>query len=220
MNFNRTHLLCGLISLQFILLACSSHHEEQGEKPQTFQMPEITTDLAIPSKLWEKISPGEMQAGIVLFAPVSVVLTEKNKGVLKDSSKKVFHFPKGGGELDLAQFINDERRGTFYLNFEFAGFSNIETPKVFFLGQTKKQKIENEILGLGCRTFVEISHALLMQQGKPGLAFNTTDSRHVIAMGGTFIFSFEKDKHIHVAQITFKDSSKENFFCERKLAGQ
>lgn len=207
-----------LLLIGLIMSGCFGDHEDSAEHAEKITMAEAASDLSVPAELWAKISPGPLKANTAAFMPIKLILKEKTKGVLT-SPVIEFEFPKGGGEVDIGKYINTQTRGTFYVKFDFDGFKSPETLKAFFLSQTRKQKLDQEVIGLGCKTFADLTENLIKLNGKDGMAMNTTDGRHTIALGGTFFFSYEEKKQTLVTQVTIKDSSRPTFFCPREKEG-
>jgi hypothetical protein len=167
-------------------------------------------EIKVPISLWNLLS--EEARPTLIFVPVAVILTEKNPGVLKQSPVKIV-FPRGGGAVDLAQFINN-KQGSFYVKFEFEQDSPKEAQGfIFFVSQARKRKIDGEVFGSGCKKFMDIHKGLALASKSQGILVNTTRSRHLSVLGGNFIFASVLRKEIRLAQVSFKDSSHPEYFC-------
>ena len=85
---------------------------------------------------------GELVTASFTYAPLFVLLKEKNRGVLKESEYRL-ELPDGGGQIDLAKYVTG-KIGSFYVDFEFEGQeSQAKDQKILFYSRTKKRKIED-----------------------------------------------------------------------------
>lgn len=165
-------------------------------------------DVRIPRAVWKEL--GEISGkNVITFANIKVKLIEKTAGVLTDPEIE-FHFPKGGGNIDLSQYVKSQPVGTFSVFFEFEEPPAGEKGKVFFIPQAKKRKIEGEVWGSGCNKYLDLKKYVLGEVQKKGIEVNTTDQRHLAVIGGTFFFAND----LSVSQITFRDSTQASLFCE------
>ena len=150
--------------------------------------------------------------GQIIFVPAKLTLTAKNEGVLKNP-KTVIHFPRGGGTVDLSDWTTGES-GTYYMKFEMEEVEKPEEAKAFFLSQTRKRKIENEIIGMGCNKYVEFGEKYFNAMGEKGLAVNTTRNRHISVTGGRWFLVAKQTGKVYVSQITIADATQKDLFCE------
>ncbi len=157
-------------------------------------------------------APDHSKNGQIIFVPAKLTLTAKNEGVLKNA-KTVIHFPRGGGTVDLSDWTTGEN-GTYYMKFEMEEVEQPEEVKTFFLSQTRKRKIENEIIGMGCNKYVEFGEKYFNAMGEKGLAVNTTRNRDVSVTGGRWFFVAKQTGKVYVSQITIADATKKDLFCE------
>lgn len=148
----------------------------------------------------------------MVFSEVSVILAQKNPGIIKGEVVKI-ELPKGGGNIDLSQFVTG-KKGSFYVGFDFPQFEGASAKKIVFVSGTKKRKIGGQIFGSGCNQYFDISDKFLKEMKGEGLKVNTTQERYLSVMGGTFLFSAKKDNEVHLAQVTFKNSLFPSLFCE------
>lgn len=150
--------------------------------------------------------------GGALFAPVDVILKEKNKGVLSNPEIHI-RLPRGGGEIDLSRFMGSTA-GSFFVNFEFPENEEGSAPRVWFVSRARKRRIDREIWGAGCNKYFEITSGLAkMIKKEGGLKANTTRQRHLSVLGGTFLFNFKKDSQSYLTQVTFIDANSKQLFC-------
>lgn len=182
--------------------------ESEPELP-VLRIPESVHDITLPSNLWEMISGRQLLVGSVTFFPISMEVEEKTKGVLKQPAFRV-QFPKGGGNFDLHQMVRPVR-GTFFVRFpKELGEAGA---KVFFVSRSPEIEIQGRKVGGGCHRFFEVTKGVWSASQGQGLAFNTSEDRHVLALGGSFVFVIAKGAQVEVAQVTFFDSQKKQWTC-------
>lgn len=215
--------------------ACTKDPGFRVENYKEIKFEDVATDVKVPSKVWDFLEfkapggahaeheekkeegHGEKEGAVgatkeINFSEVNVFLVEKNSGLVRGTAVKI-ELPKGGGEIDLAQFITDEK-GSFYVGFEFPEFTESTEQKVLFLSHTRKRRIDDKVLGAGCNQILDITTSFMKAMTKEGLKVNTTRERYTTVLGGTFFFSAKKAGSIYIAQVTFKDSKHQNLFCE------
>lgn len=215
------------LSLALILSGCSKAPEI---KYKEIKVEDVAEDLRVPAKIWDLLEFKEVDtheetkaakekkegtitsAKEINFAEVNVFLTEKNSGIVKEEALKIA-LPQGGGEVDLAQFIS-EQKGSFYVSFEFPEFKDSTAQKVLFLSKARKRRIDDKVIGAGCNQFFDITSAFMKAMKGEGLKVNTTRERYTTVLGGTFFFTAQKAGSTYIAQVTFKDSKHPNLFCE------
>lgn len=210
----------------FIFGACTNDHGYHVGKAQEVKISEFTDDITIPSKAWDLLefkSPEAASSGghpaepaaankNLVFAEITVILVQKNPGIIKGEAVKI-SLPKGGGNIDLSHFVS-EKKGTFYVGFEFPQFENATAKKIVFISGTKKRKIGGQIFGAGCNQYFDISDKFLKEMKGEGIKVNTTQERYLSVLGGTFLFAAKKDNETHMAQVTFKNSQFPYLFCK------
>lgn len=148
----------------------------------------------------------------IVFAEVSVILKEKNPGVVKGGEIKI-KFPRGGGEVNLADYIT-ETPGSFYVSFEYPDFTGSTQQKVIFVSKARKRRIDNQIYGAGCNQYFDITKSFAKAMLTEGIKVNTVRERYTSVLGGHFLFSALKDGSQYMAQVTFRDSEHNHLFCE------
>lgn len=223
------HLLFGLT----FILACSKNHDLSGEHAVTpvQKIREQGSDFLIPSQAWNLLlqssedlvklegkkkseEEGELITASFAYAPLFVLLKEKNRGVLKESEYRL-ELPDGGGQIDLAKYVT-RQVGSFYVDFEFEGQeSQAKEQKVLFYSRTKKRKIGNDFVGTGCLKLLDLSSSFSAAK-REVIKVNTTRSFHATVLGGHFLFSWLKDGVRKVARVSFVDSEQPQLFCEKE----
>lgn len=192
---------------------------ESPEETQVRVVDDTPGDFKIPVALWEDIEAqpkhgDEMveNKSSIIFAPLRVFLIEKNAGVLVKPRVQV-DFPRGGGVLDLSEFTTAVE-GSFYFGLEIPGIAGLTNLRVFYLSEARKRKIDGEIYGAGCQTYMDISARLNQEMLKEGLKVNTVRNRHTSVLAGNFILTAQKDKRTLVTQVHIVDSKNSNLLCE------
>lgn len=197
-------MLIKAISILLGLLLLSGH---QFAFAKTIEMTEWGADVKIPQKIWDQFGNvgGKEQMS---FSAIQVRLVEKNPGVLIDP-EVVIKFPRGGGEIDLAQVVKDQA-GTFRVYFDLEEVASDDKMKAYFISQARKRKIDGEVWGAGCNKYMDIKKFILGAGKDHGIEVNTSRSRHDSVLGGTFFFA----SGTQITQITFKDSKQAHLFCD------
>jgi hypothetical protein len=190
-----------------LLLLALSVFISQFALAKDFVFSETPNDFKIPAELWKKI---DETAGkdTLTYVPIKVKLVEKNPDVLVDSEVN-YQFPKGGGEIDLSQVIKDQQQGTFRVSFDLSGFENSENVQVFYVSKARKRRLQDELWGVGCNKYMDVTSFVKKKMTKDGLEVNTTKLRHLTVLGGHFIFVLKNQ----ITQVTFTDSTHPDYFC-------
>ncbi|MBL7542278.1 MAG: hypothetical protein JNL11_00610 [Bdellovibrionaceae bacterium] len=228
------------ILVPFVLMSLSGfvYASEHAAVPETdkstvsgpvVEIRDIPTDFKIPTELWDKLMAGEGAAVtggghggdkdkdkkddvLIVWVPMEVSFLAKRPNILIHEWVQ-YKFPRGGGSLDLAKVTSGDK-GTFYLNFNMAEFTNRPAVKVYFLSNAKKRRVDGEIYGAGCNTYFDVTSAIQKAVSGEGIRFNITDNRHISTLSGHFIFvQIEKDK-VYLSQIEFSDSKNRDYLCK------
>lgn len=174
---------------------------------RTYELTESGADIKVPAEIWKKINIIEGR-DTMTYASVQVRLIEKTPGVLVDP-EVIIKFPRGGGRIDLSKFVRDVQ-GTFKVFFDLEGLEDEDKVNVFFISGARKRKIDGSIWGAGCNKYMDIKSFILGDGKAKGIEVNTTRSRHLSVLGGSFFFSVRNQ----VTQVTFTDSEQPHLFCE------
>jgi hypothetical protein len=195
-------------------------HEEAKPEPiveepvddgdmKIYKLDETGSDVRVPIKIWTEIlGEGKLKADDISFTNIRVRFKEKNPGVLIDP-EFIVELPRGGGEIDLFRFVKD-RPGTFKIFFDVRNMAHAKKAKVFYVSKARKRKLDDQVWGVGCKKFLDVTDFVLKKSAKDGIEVNTTRSRHLSVLMGHFIFAADK----RMAQVTFKDSSQPNLNCD------
>jgi hypothetical protein len=193
----------------------SAHEGEPGDDRNLRRITETPDEIQVPSKIWDLLFKDSKAQ--LTFVPMQLELIEKNPGVLLEP-KMQFAFPRGGGAIDLSRVLG-KRQGSFYVRFKFETDLSSDTRKVFFVSQARQRRLEGELVGSGCRKFMEIQAGLERADKHGGLLVNTTRFRHLSVIGGSFVFAVNSSsgsqKEVRVSQVSFTDSRHSEYFCNR-----
>ncbi len=189
---------------------------------------ELAEDVIITDKVWDLIQGKESGAAVadsndshgkkaatptkpkITLASTDVLLVEKNENILSDRALQI-KFPQGGGSLDFSRYVTT-KKGTFYLSFKFSD-ENFQPQKIIFVNRVIPRAMGSEKWGMGCHFAVDITDKFLKENGTRGIELNTSDLRYLNVVGGTFIFSAQKENNLYVSQITFSDSRYKSLDC-------
>jgi hypothetical protein len=209
-----------------ILLAfgCTKKVERKGYHSRT--MATVTAGVELPVSLWSKLEevPGPPKDAAAKeemtptdFIGLKVYLTEKNPGILGGENHELI-YGDGGGELDLADFAQP-KSGSFYFAvepvLEIKNDDKSAPPKVFYLSNAVKRKLNLEYVGAGCNTYHDVTSLMLEAAKSNGILVNTTAGRHVSTLAGTYFFAIPQAGHLYLAHLTVKDSRFRSLHCRR-----
>lgn len=205
-----------------VVVGCSKNHSSHHVDPVLYQVEDYAADIQIPSKAWDILEykseediNGTIKTNVNLnFSEITVKIVESTPGVIKNKSVEI-KLPKGGGEIDLADYVLDEQ-GSFLVSFDYELFNDSLDQKILFVSNAKKRKIDNKIWGSGCRHFFDITRQM---KGKE-IKVNTTRGRYVSVLGGHFLFSSLKGSRIYVSRVSFTDSRYKTLFCDKEHYGK
>lgn len=215
------HVVQAVSIWMFLLLgACTKEPGFRVSDYQEIKFEDVPEDVKVPTKAWDLLefkttAPGVTSLGKnLIFSELTVYLVEKNAGVVEGEAVKI-QLPRGGGTIDLSRFITD-RRGTFYVGFEFPEFAEATSQKVLFMSKARKRRIGSEVFGAGCNQYFDITTEFFKKMKAEGLKVNTTQDRYLSVLGGSFLFAAEKGSDVHLAQVRFTNSQQPQFFCEER----
>jgi hypothetical protein len=174
---------------------------------KTFELNENGPDIKVPIAIWNLFGNVEGK-DTISFSAIKVRLVEKTSGVLVDPEVEI-QLPRGGGTIDLSQFVRNQQ-GTFSVFFDLDEMNDEKQLQAFFVSHARKRKIDGEVWGAGCHTYLDIKKFVLGDAKKTGIVVNTTRNRHDSVLGGTFFFSMGHQ----VTQVTFTDSQQSQLFCD------
>ncbi len=202
------------VILFFVLMVGCQKSTDTNQLPlDAYSVEDLPMDFKVPDFIWDitnkVIEPNKPKT--IVYGPINLKLTEKNKNILKESSM-LFVMQSGGGELNLSKVVTGQP-GSFSLGFDVPIKDKVLQTKVFFISQNRQRKVDGEVLGSGCKKVLELTS----QFGKLGysqmLDLNTTRHRHVSVLGGHFLFLVETESNWTVSQVSFYDSERSDLFC-------
>lgn len=223
-------------------LSCSKRIDVKAPDAEAFKKIEVSeraSDILVPKAVWNEIELQGLEGenyvrvkkkqevksddsdwsldntGSLVFTDLVVQIWEKSKNILIEPNME-FHFPLGGGEIDLSQYVT-RKKGTFFVKIFFAeNPEDIKTVTAHFISNTKKRVVSGDSLSDGCQSVANITSFFNSDVSSKGFALNTTDDRFLGMIGGSLVISHKKNKQIYISQITFKDKEKKRLFCEPK----
>lgn len=201
-----------LVFLISLILSCQKN--ENNSSIEVIELKESYMDTKIPKQLWEKIESSETlnKSKTYQLGKIKIRFLEKNQNVLKNKETS-FNLTKGGNVFDLQDLIGNVK-GTFYLSFDIDDEYKDENTKVYFISNSKKRRISDEIIGSGCGKYFDISKKFKDNFVKKSFAVNTTKDRHVSTLAGTFLFVLNKNDQTILSQVSFTDSKLSHLLCE------
>lgn len=202
-------------SFRFVwtLLICFMFCRVDLAEAKVVEMSDPGADIRIPVQIWNLFPPAGGKETIN-FVPLKVRFVEKTEGLLNEPEIE-FKFPRGGGEIDLAQFVKDQS-GTFRVFFELEDLAPHDQMRAYFISRARKRKLEGEVWGAGCNKYMNIAKYIFGEGRTKGIEVNTNRNRHDSVLGGTFFFALGNQ----ITQVTFKDSRQPHLFCDSVQAAQ
>lgn len=222
---SKISVIFSLVLLFALDSSVRANSDDDAYAPEVIRVRDLPKDFLLPATLWDQLlvheikgagvalpdEPGASTMSSVLFSSITVILTEKNSGVLKEPVIRI-EFPKGGGEVDLSQWTTG-KPGSFFVRFVFPGELS-PTFEAYHLSKTRKRKVDGRIYGGGCRFFYKVTKLLLKPADSRGLAVNTTKDFHVSTLGGHFLFAWQDQEATQVSQVRFTSSNNPDLFCQ------
>lgn len=87
--------------------------------------------------------------------------------------------------------------------------------QVFFVGETKKTKIDGETFGSGCSSWMDVTTWFRKSLSKKGVELFAKRSRYLHVLGGTFYFLHFFEGTLYLSTMTFRDSRYPDRVCRR-----
>ena len=142
---------------------------------------------------------------------VFVFLKEKTKGVLRGKNWKIQYAP-GGGELDFAEYVEGDFRGTFLMGIDVLNAPEGADREIYYLSNAKKRAFGGDFVGSGCDAFYVVS-GFFQKNEEQGISLNTTSLAHVSAMAGQYFIIYKKKTNIFLATLDVFDSQHREISC-------
>lgn len=209
-----------LLTISVAQYGCTEASHFRVDRFESVKKDELPTDFKIPAKIWELIefipaikSGAESSNRGIFYSSIKVYLTEKNTHIIK-SPAFVIDFPRGGGAVDLANYLTGDP-GTFFIGFELPEeFNEGKNLKVLYLSHARMRKIDDRVYGAGCNKYFDITNKFMQMMNTEGIKANTTRQRHVSLLAGHYIFSIVKESQVFLTQVSIQDSRYKNLLCE------
>lgn len=184
--------------------------------PQVIKSHGVAEDFMIPKEFAKIIESDllvdtKILTAVYTFLPLQVLFIEKTQKSLKSKAVE-YHFPKGGGRVDLSALV--AKPGSFYMSFPPTQFVDLpELEHLFYVSQAPKKNISNEEFGLGCGKWIDIKSKFSDLQKRDFLLLNSSNLRHFYVTVGSYVFVFRKLNHFYITQLTVTDSKNSNELC-------
>lgn len=167
---------------------------------------------AVSESIPPLVDSSKLDLESIVFSALDVVLEEKNPGILK-SPRIQISYPRGGGKLDLRQYLTGEI-GTFFIRFQPIHIDKADRQFTLFWSRAKKRRIDGEVYGSGCNKVLRMNSDWETLQSSRGFEVNTHRDRHLSVIGGRFFFISNKGSEYYLSQIYILDSERKDLFCE------
>ena len=121
-------------------------------------------------------------------------------------------FPKGGGEINLNQYI--KKQGSFFLSFPKEQFEEMPSLSHFyFISKMPKKTIDQEVFGLGCGQWVDLSGSYKKFTKSDFFKLNTTEQRYLYTAAGYYIFVFRKAQNVYLTHLHLYNEDYKDLEC-------
>lgn len=170
-------------------------------------------------KVFRKAKPENSQTDGEIIAQIprrSVELTVKlvaeGAGILRGNAE--FHLARGGGVLDLADWVTGVR-GDFYWSAKVKLPESMQPKhlKVYFVSRAPTKNIEGEKWGMGCDKYSEITSFYHQTLSQLGWRLNSTQQRYIYAVSGTYLFVYTSPEELLVTSLSITDSRYKSQLC-------
>ncbi len=216
-------LLLSLLSLTFLSACWWESSEEKEIFFHEVEPGNASIEVELPTMLWEELEElgaivyqtveGETEKYYAdkTFLPFTLQLIEKDSGVLGGKNYAI-KMGQGGGSLDYKDFATDSQ-GEFYLQFQFPEQFLLENIHVFYLSNARRKSIKEDIVGSGCKVFLDITSHFRKSVKSGGILLKLNQSRHAYITTGTFFLATLLDQRLHLSQLTISDSRFPDISC-------
>lgn len=174
-------------------------------------------DVIIPKKIQKEIL-GSATAQKKQFFPIKAYLIEKVSSVLGDRNLE-FGFSKGGGELNLSDWVDGKKRGEYTLAVHLDVEVEVQDLKVYYFSRALKRKSQGEEIGVGCETLSEITSYFKSAMKGDGFLVSTVDRKDISVLAGDYYFIFSHEGTQYLSHLTVRDSQYPQFQCPLRKVG-
>jgi hypothetical protein len=228
------------------MVGCSSHLDIHKAKYESINLQNASGDLEIPHPLWQKIEVLRKPAETPAIAEKSATVNEPHSGGeatpsgLDDSSETMtmvsatvhlleaepgslrghnyeILLGKGGGTVDLANFVDTDSHADFLFGVDVPGFAEATKTKVLFLNDAHPRKIGGEVFGSSCTAFLDLTTFFTKQIAKLGQRVTTRQKLFINMMMGSYVIAFQNEERWFVTHITITDSRSSDLFCRKDV---
>lgn len=216
-----------LVLLCFFLLSCTSEISPKDSRRFTeIKVYETSGKVPIPESLWNEFDKFyintivgdkktiEKRKENIPRSPMNFeVLFIEDKGALLGGKNILLQYSKGGGHLNLADYIKNKVVGSFRfsLNFPNPEEINRQNFKVYHITNAKPDKKLGKLSK--CGSYSDVTDFFLRQVMKKGLLLTNRGQRHITVLAGTFVFILVKDSEFFISQLTISDSNHRKMLC-------
>lgn len=219
-----------ILSILVFGISCTKDKLYLSTKAKTVNLQNTEQNVKLPTALWKTLeevyrppaldntrveqegSKTKLALPIEYFK-IQVYLKEETRNVLKEDSYQLL-FEKGGGELDLLDFVKDSR-GVFRMGVvaDIEGVEELKDMKVFFLPNSKIKNEASGPIASSCDQYYEITSYFHKSMDSSGFELNTFDQKHLGLVAGSFFFALSHNGKLFLSQLTIKDSRYKNLHC-------
>lgn len=208
MRWNAASFTLGAV---FIFCACDHSAEYQTLDYEIVAAEKSIKDPRVPTFLWEEWTTPTPET--LDYGTFKAYLIEETPGSLGKKNFQV-RYGEGGGDLDLANFVNPERTGLWSLaiNVDHAEEKG-STLQVFYVSGARRRKLSGQVFGTGCGRVLEVTSYFKKMMKHRGLEVSSAGARDVSVMGGTFYFVVKNAKKVWLSRLSIADRNRDKFLC-------
>ncbi len=207
-----------MIKYFFAILFLSSCHFFAKKEIQftEYKIEIVPRDFKIPKKIFSIIEDQIYEESknltpVYIYTPLEAILFSEADDVLSQKAIKI-KLPNGGGSIDLKELVIGE--GSFFLSFPQGQFLSLPPlVNLFYISNISKKEIDQEVFGLGCGAFVDLSPQFEKLQKIDYLKLNTNQKRYVYSTAGYYIFVFREKNKVYLSHLQITDSRYEDIMC-------
>ncbi len=210
--------------LSFFILSCKS-------QPQYLNIPTKTVDKGsteqralLPRRAFELLnlklggdgsreSVDSMAKGNDLFGFDLYLFLESQQG---DKSGWKLRYSKGGGILDLAEYLDGAKAHALRLGWVPRLEGEVENPSVFLFTQSFRQSNGSVEVGLGCRSLLDLTTSFFKAVDDSGWMVDLSQPHFPERLLGRFLFGVQHEGKRKISQLTIYHSRLKSFDCSQE----
>lgn len=205
---NKNYLLLAAGALA-ALTACTKGYDARKGNYTQLDLRAAPADLRVPNLIGEEI---EKLAATVSYAPVEVRLLEETPGALRHRNLQMV-FAKGGGNLDLADYVDNSVASDFVFALAVPDFAHSVKAKLLFISNARPRQLGGVRYGADCDNILELSSYYRQTLSQSGLRVTTRRDLYVNLIVGSYVVFYETEGAWHLTQLTVFDSRREDMQC-------